>query len=214
MYKLYWAHDTASFGPQAVLEEAGLAHKLIPVDLAAGENYGAAYRAISPLAKVPAMRLPNGEVLYEATAIMLYLCEQHGLDDLMPPPGHPQRALFLRSLFYLSNNVQDTYKRFYYPQRFSTDPSDAPKIKTKAVEALMQCWEPVDSHLRDRGPYHLGDRFTLADIYMTMLVTWFQPVEDLLAACPAIRTCHDLVCQRPAIARCLAQPEGIPAAQA
>ncbi len=207
MYELYWAYDTASFGPQAVLEEAGLEHSLIPVDLAAGENYGAAYRAISPLAKVPAMRLPDGEILYEATAIMFYLCEEHGLEDLMPPPRDPRRALFLRSLFYLSNNVQDSYKRFYYPQRFSTDPFDAPKIKTKSVEALMQSWQPVDAHLSTHGPYHLGDRFSLADIYMTMLVTWFQPMEDLLAAYPAIRSCHEKVCARPAIQVCLTPPQ-------
>lgn len=206
MYDLYWAYDTASFGPQAVLREAGLTHRLIPVDLAAGENYGAAYRAISPLGKVPAMRLPNGEILYEATAIMFYLCEAHGLDDLLPPPGDPQRAVFLRSLFYLSNNVQDTYKRFYYPQRFSTDPFDAPKIKTKAVEALMQCWQPVDAHLKAGGPYHLGGRFSIADIYMTMLVTWFQPVEDLLAVYPAIQSCHEKVCARPAIQACFTPP--------
>lgn len=207
MYELYWAHDTASFGPQAVLQEAGLSHRLIPVDLAAGDNYGAAYLAISPLAKVPAMRLPGGEVLYEAIAIMLYLCEAHRLDHLMPPPGDPQRALFLRSLFYLSNNVQDTYKRFYYPQRFSTDPFDAPKIKAKAVEALMQCWKPVDTHLKANGLYHLGDRFSIADIYMTMLVTWFQPPEDLLEAYPAIRRCHEKVCARPAIQACLTPPQ-------
>ncbi|WP_282604652.1 glutathione S-transferase family protein [Pelagibius sp. Alg239-R121] len=209
MYKLYWAFDTASFGPHAVLEEAGLDYQLIPVDIAAGENRKRAYKTISPLGKVPVVELPDGQILYEATAIMLYLAEQHGLDDLMPPPGHPLRALFLRSLFYLSNNVQDTYKRFYHPQRFSTDPLDAPKVKAKSIDALMECWQPVDAHLSANGPFHLGSRFSLADIYMTMLVTWFRPMEQLLEAYPAIRACHEIVGQRPAIARCLKPPQNI-----
>ena len=147
--------------------------------------------------------------MYEAAAIILYLAERHNLDDLAPPVDHPLRGLFFQSLFYLSNTVQDTYKRFYYPERFSTDPHDAPKIKARSIEALLDCWKPVDTHLTANRPYHLGERFSLVDIYMVMLVTWFLPIEQLLETFPAIKACYGIVSQRPAIKSCLARQKHI-----
>ena len=209
MYKLYWSEGTASFGPQAVLEEAGLEHEIIAIDIASGENREPDYLAISPLGKVPALILPDGQVLYESAAIMVYLAEQHKVDDLVPPAGHPSRGLFYRSLFYLANTVQNDYKRFYYPERFSVDPEDAPKIKARSVEHLIASWRPVDEHLAEQGPYHLGHRFSLVDIYMLMLATWFEPMEELLETFPAVRQCFELVHQRPAVRRCLREQDQI-----
>ncbi len=209
MYILYWSEGTASFAPHVVLEEANLDYELINIDIASGENRTLEYLAINPLGKVPSLVLPDGQILYEAAAIILFLAEHHELGDLAPPVEHELRGLFLRSLFYLSNTVQDTYKRFYYPERFSTDPLDAPKIKAKSIEALLDCWKPVDAHLAANGPYHLGERFSLVDIYMVMLVTWFLPMEQLLETFPAIKGCYGIVSQRPAIESCLARQKHI-----
>lgn len=209
MYKLYWSEGTAAFGPQVVLEEADLDYQIIEIDLAAGENNAADYLAINPVGKVPALVLPDGQILYEAAAIMLYLAEHHRLDDLAPPADHPLRGLFLRSLFYLTNTVQNDYKQFYYPERYSTDPADGPRIKAKSVENLIANWRPVNDHLGANGPYHLAARFSLADIYVAMLATWFTPMGDLFETFPAIRRCYGLVSQRPAVRRCLERQHGI-----
>lgn len=205
MYRLYWSEGTASFGPQVVLEEGGLDHEIVEVDIAAGQNRRPDYLKINPLGTVPALVRPDGQVLTEAAAIMLYLAERHGLDELAPAVGDPGRGLFLRSLFYLTNTVQDDYRRFYYPERISTDPADAPRIKAKAVEALIESWRHVDDQLAAQGPFHLGARFSLADIYLVMLATWFQPMADLFARFPAVRRCFDQASRRPAVRKCLEQ---------
>jgi glutathione S-transferase len=63
--------------------------------------------------------------------------------------------------------------------------------------------------LAANGPYHLGERFSLVDIYMVMLVTWFLPMEKLLETFPAIKACYGIVRQRPAIESCLARQKHI-----
>ncbi len=208
MYRLYFCAGTAAFGPQAVLEEAGLPHELVILDTAAGAQRRPDYLAINPLGNVPALITPEGEVLYETAAVMLYLADRHGLEDLAPPVGHALRGLFYRSLFYLSNTLQTDYKRDYYPERFSTDAADAPRIKTKARETLAESWRLVEAQLAAAGPYHLGERFSLADIYLVMLATWSEPIEELLSACPAVARCFELVAARPAVRRCLEQQGG------
>ncbi len=148
MYRLYFCAGTAAFGPQAVLEGAGLPHELVIIDTAAGAQRRPDYLAINPLGNVPALITPEGEVLYETAAVMLYLADRHGLEDLAPPVGHALRGLFYRSLFYLSNTLQTDYKRDYYPERFSTDAADAPRIKTKARETLAESWRLVEAQRR------------------------------------------------------------------
>lgn len=205
MYTLYWAEGTASFGPQAVLEEANIKHRIVKIDTTIGEQRAPEYLAINPTGKVPSLVLPDGEILFETAAIMLYLADAHQLGDLAPPVDHPLRGLFYRSLFLLSNTIQNDYKRFYYPERFSADVAAVCGIKKKAKDDLIAGWQIVDAHLATNGPYQLGVRFSLVDIYLVMLVTWFEPREELFNICPGVRQCFDLVAARPAVARCLAQ---------
>lgn len=209
MYRLYWCAGTAAFGPQAVLEEAALDYEIVAIDIGAGENRRPEFLAINPIGKLPALILPTGEILYEAAAIMLYLADHHDLRDLAPDVHDPDRGLFLRSLFYLSNTVQDAYKRYYYPERNSTDPADADRIKARAVENLIAFWKPVDDHLAAHGPYLLGDRFSLTDIYLVMLATWFETPDDLFRRYSNVGRCFDLTARRPGVRRCLEAQKSI-----
>jgi glutathione S-transferase len=56
-----------------LLAEKGVTHDTVQVDLAQGEQLGAAYRAINPLCTVPALRLEDGQVLTDNAAIAAYV---------------------------------------------------------------------------------------------------------------------------------------------
>jgi glutathione S-transferase len=56
-----------------LLAEKGVTHETVQVDLAQGEQLGAAYRAINPLCTVPALRLEDGQVLTDNAAIAAYV---------------------------------------------------------------------------------------------------------------------------------------------
>ena len=55
MMKLYWAPRTRSLRALWLLEEAGVPYERIRLDLSAGEQKSAEFRAIKPRAKVPAV---------------------------------------------------------------------------------------------------------------------------------------------------------------
>lgn len=203
MYKLYWAPATAALAPHAVLEELGAAYELVAVDLRGGEHRTPAYLAFNPGGYVPTLVTGEGQVLTESAAIVLALCDRHPEAGLLPVPGDPDRARLYRWLFYLTNTVQGTYKYYYYPARYSTEPADAPRIKAKARGDLIARWRPVDEYLAKEGPYLLGERYSAGDIYLAMLATWFEPKQELFASFAGIKRCFDLVAERPAVRRVL-----------
>lgn len=55
-----------------LLAEKGVAHETVAIDLARGEHFGDAYRAINPQCTVPALRLDDGSLLTDNAAIAAY----------------------------------------------------------------------------------------------------------------------------------------------
>jgi hypothetical protein len=51
---------------------------------------------VSPLLQVPALVLPNEEVMTESAAILIYLADSHPAARLSPPLDDPRRPAFLR----------------------------------------------------------------------------------------------------------------------
>lgn len=203
MYKLYWAPGTAALAPQAMLEEAGAPYDIVVLDLKRQEHRRPEYLALNPAGLAPTLVTGDGQVLTESAAITVALCERHPEAGLIPELGDPARGAFFRWLFYLTNNVQEAYKRFYFSRRFSTDPADAPKIKEQAASDLALRWRIVEDRLGDPGPWLLGERFSAADIFLVMLSTWFESRWDLFEMCPNVERCFALAAERPALRRTL-----------
>lgn len=200
MYKLYWSEGTASLAPQIILEEAGVEYEMVVVDTTKSQHCTPEFLAINPFGKVPALTLPDGEVMTEAAAICLYLIEQHDLMHLAPQPKSKSRAKFLKWITYLTNTVQENYKRYYYNDRFLPNGGDINGIREIAIKDLLEFWKPInDELLLSQGSYMLGKDISLLDIYITMLVTWFEPMDKLLATYPAIKKCYDESNQHPSV---------------
>ncbi|MDH3597982.1 MAG: glutathione S-transferase family protein [Rhodospirillales bacterium] len=203
MYKLYWAAGTAALAPQAILEEAGAPYEIVALDLGKQEHRRPEYLALNPAGLVPTLVTDDGQVLTESAAITVALCERHPDAGLIPGAGDPARCSFFRWLFYLTNTVQEAFKRFYFPGRFSTDPADAPRIKERAASDLAARWRIVEDRLADPGPYLLVERFSAADIFLVMLATWFESRAGLFEMCPKVGRCFALAAERPALRRTL-----------
>src|SRR5690606_4894211 len=61
--------------------------------------------ALNPLAQIPTLVLPSGEIMTESAAITLHLADLAGNGTLVPPAGEPVRAKFLRWLVFFVANV-------------------------------------------------------------------------------------------------------------
>ena len=199
MYTLYHQDGARSTAALLTLEEGGLDYELRRVDISADEHRDPEFLALNPRGLIPALVTETGEVLGETAAIMLYLADRHRLTDLAPLPEEPGRGALHDWLFYHVGEVQAAGKRAGYPHRYSTDSEDAPRIRDQATRTLAERWQIVERHLAENGPYHLGERFSLVDLYLAMTAGWFRPdVHPLsLEALPAVKRCYELVEARP-----------------
>jgi len=199
-YVLYGGGVTRALGPQMVLEEADLSYELRELDECAGDHRKPEYLAINPAGYIPALVTPDGTVLHEAAAIMVFLAEHHERWDMIPAPGSPLRGRFFCRLFFQTNDIQPAVRQFFKPEQYSADPTHAPDIKLKARRTVMDRWSVLNGYLENEGPYNLGDQFSLADMHMTLWAAYgLQSPDTVLDAFPAVRKCFELTADRPKI---------------
>ena len=198
MYKLYGCRHTRTEIVQLLLAEAGIDYELVEVDIYRQQHRDPEYLAVNPAGFVPALGLDNGEVLHETHAINLYLIDEHRLEQLGPLPGDPQRGRFLSGLFFMADDLEPELKRMFYPQRYVLDEADSQAMEKKALQQTLARYAVVEGWLAQRGPYYLGDRFSLVDIICSYWATMLD-IEAELGDLPAIRENMALVRARPAL---------------
>ena len=219
MYTLYHQDGTRSGAALLVLEEGGLEYDLRRVDITAGEHRSESFLAVNPRGLIPTLVTDSGEVISETAAIMMYLADRHRLAELAPLPDEAGRGALHDWLYYHVGEVQEAGKRHAYANRYSSDSADIPRIRARANEALLGRWRIVDRHLAANGPYHLGPRFSLVDLYLSITAAWLQmgdertggpDMESDLKSLPAVKRCYELVAARPKCAPVLeAHLEGL-----
>ena len=204
MYKLYWAPDTGALAPQAMLEEIGLPYEKAVIDFSAREHRAPAYLAINPFGRVPAMQLPDGSIMTESAAMVLYLVDRHPEAGLAPAPDEPERARFLLWLLFMACEVYGADLRHYHPDHYCSDPAAIDSVKAAGLRDLEAQLALIEAEL-EPGPYLLGTRYSALDPYLLMLVGWHPQMDQLLARMPRLKRLCDLLRERPAIAKVWAE---------
>jgi glutathione S-transferase len=203
-YELYGRPNSGSFAVQVALEEIGAPYRRIWVGREAADV--ARFRELNPAGRVPALRLPDGTIMFESAAILIHLALVHPKARLAPPPGGREHALFLQWMVYLSANVYEAVLRMYYTGRYSTrGEADADAIRPQAVADFVAYLELVSGRL---APYVLGTDYSIADTYLYMLASWYTgEIAQLHARLPALAAHAALVSARPAVAKVQADQE-------
>ena len=96
---LFHSPSTRSTGALTLLYELGAQFDLHVLNFKAAEQRGAAYLAINPMGKVPAVK--HGEALVtEQVAVFLYLADLYPEAGITPAVGDPLRGPYLRWMAY------------------------------------------------------------------------------------------------------------------
>ena len=206
MYKLHYFPGNASFSPHAIINEVGGEVELILVDRTKNEQKDPEYLKINPAGRIPT--LVDGDlVLFESAAICMHLADKHPKANLAPPLGTDDRAHFYKWMMYFTNSIQPDVLIFHYTNRYTTNEAGVPGMKAGGDQRLHRWFDIVEENM-GAGPYLLGDTFSAADIYLTMLCRWGRLQDPKPAARPKIGKLVDLVLNRPAVQKTI-KAEGI-----
>jgi glutathione S-transferase len=143
--------------------------------------------------------LPDGSIMTESSAMLLYLGDAFPNAGLAPAIGTAQRAQYLRWMEFLATTLYMSDLRLYYPHKYTVDPAGTEGIKSKAA-ADMDNEFGILSLALGNNPFLLGARMSAVDIYAAMLINWGPDLAALGAKHPNLKSLHDRVSSRPAIA--------------
>ena len=199
MYILYGGDFTRAPLVQWVLEEGRIDYDLRKINIVKGEHRAPEFLAINPAGLVPVLITPEGEALYEVAALMVYLADRHQLTGVAPAVTDPRRGLFLSTVFFIASDIQSEMKRFHFPHRFSLRREDDAGIQDLAKQLVLSRLGIMNARLAKTGPYVLGDRFSLADFYLSFWVALLDP-GSVCKEFASIARAYDLVRSRPSSA--------------
>ena len=145
-----------------MLEEVGAPYRTEIVEYGAPMK-SAAYLAVNPMGKVPAIR-HRGAVVTEAAAICAYLADAFPEADLAPPAG--ERGAYYRWLFFAAGPVEAATTARHLGLEPPADKSAMVGFGT--YRTLVDTLEQAVAE----NPYIAGDRFSAADVYVGAQVGW------------------------------------------
>jgi glutathione S-transferase len=194
---LYGRPGSGSLAVQVALEEIGTPYEQIWVSREPAEV--ARFREVNPTGKVPALRLPDGTLMFESAAILIYLTLMNPEAKLAPLAGTIRHAQFLQWMTFMSANVYEAVLRIYYSARYSSrGEADAEAIRRQGMADFVTHATLISQSLR---PYVLGAEYSIADVYLYMLASWYPDKAELQARLPALGTHSSLILERPQVAK-------------
>lgn len=205
-HTLYYAPGAASLVVHWVLLELELPHALELVDIKAGAQKRPEFIALNPNGVVPALVI-DGKPHYEATALITHLAETHPEHGLAPRPGDPGRMDFLQWMFNLANMVQPLFRQWWYPHEPAGE-AHAEAVLAHVRPRIEAQWDRIDAHLAANGPYLLGDRLSVADFHLVMLMRWSRNMPRPATEWPNLAALAAKLKARPSFAR-LYEREGL-----
>jgi GST-like protein len=197
MIKFYFNHAPNPTKVALMLEETGVPYELVPVDTRRGEQHTAAFRAVNPNGKVPA--IVDGDVtVFDSTAILLYLAEKTG--KFLPAGTPAARGQLLSWMMFVGTGIgpysgQAVHFQVYAPEKLPY------AIDRYRFEADRH-YKILDAQLA-KGRYMLGDIYTIADMNVWGWLRLMPMVlgEAAWASYPNVKRLVDEVGARPAAAR-------------
>jgi len=139
--------------------------------------------SLNPLAQVPTLILPNGEVMTESVAIALLLSEQHPAAGLAPKAGSHERPQFLRRLVWLAAAVYPTFTYDDYPERWTA--ADPAELRLRVARHREGLWRSFEAALGEDS-WSVGEQFSAIDIFICVMTRWKPRRKWFQTECPKL----------------------------
>ncbi|HTQ15171.1 MAG TPA: glutathione S-transferase family protein [Rhizomicrobium sp.] len=169
-FTIFGDKGTGAFSAEAALAEAGAPYEFHSVSLEKMEQKKPEFLAINPSGKVPALRLPEGEVITESAGILLAIADYFPNARLLPAQASAGRARAYRWLAFMAAEIYPMVEISDYPERFAPEGAAAEALRARVRERLRERLLMVERIVD--GPWFMADGFSILDIYAAMFTRW------------------------------------------
>ena len=199
--KLYYSRGACSLGANIVLHEVGASFERIKVDPKTKLTQdGVDFATINPNGYVPVLELDSGERLTEAAVILQYVGDQHPQTGLTPALNTMAHYRLIEWLNFIASELHKTYSVLFHPEA----PED---YKAHTRQKLAERLAHIERQLRS-NPYLMGETFTVADVYLFVVLNWSRVTGVDLTGFPQVQQYQSRIAKRPAVQAAL-KSEGL-----
>src|ERR1700760_1139910 len=169
-YRVFGDFGSGPFSAEAVLAEAGAPYEFHRISLEKNEQRKPEFLAINPSGKMPALRLPEGEIITESAGILLTIADHFPTARLLPPQASADRGKAYRWLAFMASELYPMVEIADYPERFAPEGEQAEALPPQPRPRLREPLQIVE--LFTQGPWFLPSGFSILDIYAAMFSRW------------------------------------------
>jgi glutathione S-transferase len=198
--ELYFAPLACSLATRIALYEAGAEAAFTRVDTKTKRVAdGSDFFAVNAMGQVPVLRTDDGELLTENPAVLQYVADRYPRSGLAPQGGFERYGL-QQWLNFITSELHKGMGNFFNPAL--TD--DWRKAVTDRL-GLRFDW--LSKQLEGKK-YLMGDKFTVADAYLFVVLNWAGPSKFDMGKWPVLQEYHKRVAARPKVQEAL-KAEGL-----
>ena len=200
MIDLHFWTTPNGYKPLLFLEEAGLAHRLVPVNISKGEQFDPAFLKIAPNNRIPAIvdhepKDGTGPIsLFESGAILLYLAEKTGR---FLPAELAGRTEALQWLFWQMGGLGPMAGQNHHFSAYA--PEKIPYAIERYVKETARLYGVLNRRLADRE-FVAGD-YSIADMASYPWIVPHQRQGQDLEDFPHLKRWFETIAERPATIR-------------
>jgi glutathione S-transferase len=195
MMKLYYSPGSCSLASHIALEESGMPFEPVRVDMKDKSTPDGDFNAINPKGYVPALKLDNGDVYTENTALLAWIGKLNPTTHLMPPAGTPANFRVAEWLGYCATELHKTVSPMFRPT--------TPEAFVATQRELLARRLAFTERALASKQFLTGDTFTVADSYLFVILSWFGRLKVDLAPYPNLKAFFERVRTRPAVVRAM-----------
>jgi GST-like protein len=182
------------------LEEVELPYNVVPVNIAAGDQFEPEFLRISPNNKIPAIVDPEGPdgepiSLFESGAILIYLAEKTG--RFLPSSSRESYAA-LQWLMFQMGHVGPMLGQAHHFRKYANE--EIPYAVERYTNEAARLYRVIDRRLAETS-FIAGDEYTIADM---AIFPWLRSHENQgqsLEDYPNLKRWYEGVESRPAVRR-------------
>lgn len=202
--KLWWRAGWGSALIEAQLAEYGLQPELVALDdPETGAQAQAEWAQLNPMQQLPVLQMDDGRVLTESAAITLLLADHCASELLVPAPGAPEHADFLRWLIWLVSSVYPCATFYQHAAELVADPIEARGLQTHLIERMEALW--LQAEAEAGAPWFLGERFSALDLFLAVMLRWGDGLNWVAEHAPRLYRIAAAASARPAVAPVIAR---------